>query len=208
MTMPSRNILKLDAAEEYYHVYARGCNKQVIFIDATDCAYFLSLFERYLTAKVHHDRNGLTYPTFHGKVELLCYCLMRNHFHLLIYQRDIRQIRSLMQCLMSSYVRYFNTKYKRRGPLFESRYKAASVRHEAYFQHISRYIHLNPFHWERYPYSSLPYYFCDKPDRPEWLLPQVIESQFENKQQYWEFLHDYKEGKAIIDAIKDSLADH
>ena len=204
--MPSRNVLKVDAAEEYYHVYARGNNKQPVFLVDADYRYFLSLLERYLAVEVHKDKNGVDYPNFQHRLDLVCYCLMKNHFHLLIYQREIHNLKLFMQCLMSSYVSYFNRKYLRRGPLFESRYKASMVAHDAYFQHISRYIHLNPAQWRVYPYSSLPYYFS--PEKPDWLHAKGIESQFACKLDYMRFLSDYEENKIIIDSIKSSLADY
>ena len=103
---------------------------------------------------------------------------------------------SLMQSLMTSYSKYFNLKYKHSGPLFESRYKAVRIDSEAYLEHISRYIHLNPRYWKRYPYSSLQYYFTA--GEIGWLRPEKVEDLFENKALYLTFLEDYEDQKEIL----------
>jgi len=156
--MPSRNIIRFDSPDSYYHVYSRGSNKQQLFLDYADYMYFEKLFARYLSKKATLDKNGLAYPNYNGHIELSTYCLMNNHFHLLIYQTDVGVMTKFMRSLMTSYGRYFNLKYKRTGPVFESRYKAAQITSQGYLEHISRYIHLNPRYWERYAYSSLKYY--------------------------------------------------
>lgn len=105
---------------------------------------------------------------------------------------------------MTSYSRYFNLKYKRSGALFETRYKASRIEQDIYLEHISRYIHLNPRYWFRYPYSSLPYYFND---RPNWFQPARIETMFANRAAYITFLKDYEGQKAALEEVKYSLAD-
>ncbi len=203
--MPSRNVLKSLAPDSYYHLYARGSSKQAIFLDDADFTYFLSLFARYLSKKQTVSNTGVLYPNFYGRVELLTYCLMGNHFHLLIWQKDATAMTELMRSIMTSYSRYFNLKYKRSGSLFESRYKASKINQNKYLEHISRYIHLNPRYWQRYPYSSLGYYFDE---RPEWLKPDTIEALFMGRTVYMQFLRDYEEQKAILEEIKYTLADN
>ena len=202
--MPSRNIVKLLASESFYHVYARGASKQTIFLDDSDFQYFLGLFARYLSVNVTLGKTGIPYPNFSKRIHLLAYCLMGNHFHLLIWQEDKTAMPNFMRSVMTSYSRYFNLKYKRSGALFESRYKASLIDQGNYLEHISRYIHLNPRYWRRYRYSSLPYYFME---RPEWLMPNKIESIFETRAEYLQFLKDYTEQKAMLDEIKYCLAD-
>ena len=203
--MPSRNVLKLDASETYYHVYARGISRGKIFFINEDYEYFLSLCARYLSSEQVKDRNGLSYPHLFGQVEIVCYCLMPNHFHMLIYQRDAGSMKTLMRCLLTSYSRYFNKKYKRSGSLFESRYKASMVVQQKYLEHITRYIHLNPKLWRQFPYSSLQYYFNE--GRPEFIVPDKIEDLFENKEIYLQFLEQYVKTKAEIDKTKYELPD-
>ena len=203
--MPSRNVIKLDAPESYFHIYARGSNKQVIFQDDSDYSYFIHLLERYLSPKAAANRYGYVYPSYTKDLKLLAYCLMPNHIHLLVYQEKEGAKTALMRSLMTSYSRYYNLKYKRTGPLFESRYKASMISQQDYLEHISRYIHLNPRSWRRYPFSSLMYYL-DEP-APAWLQSEQIKDLFADKQAYLTFVMDYVEHKDMLDTIKHELAD-
>lgn len=81
--MPSRNVLKVDIPDSYYHIYARGASRQEIFREAADYYVFLELFRRYLSPEEIKDSAGIPYTKLHNDIELLCYCLMPNHFHLL-----------------------------------------------------------------------------------------------------------------------------
>jgi len=203
--MPSRNVRKPDAAESYYHIYARGNNKQPIFLDVTDYQYFISLFARYLSAEPQHDKTGVPYAHYRGSIELLAYCLMPNHFHLFVYQRDQSAMSGFMKSIMTSYGRYFNLKYKRTGSIYESTYKASLISTDAYLMHISRYIHLNPRRWRRYVFSSIAYYTGAKP--PEWLTPRRVTNLFSSPRAYLQFLRDYEGRKSILDELKHELAD-
>lgn len=203
--MPSRNIIKVNTPDSYYHVYARGINKQKLFLEANDYRYFLSIFERYLSKKRAVDKVGVAYPHYYGKVELLAYCLMQNHFHLLLYQVEAGAMEKLMRSIMTSYSRYFNLKYKRTGSLYESRYKAALIDKDNYLQHISRYIHLNPRTWKTYRYSSLVHY--SQGSELEWFTPTKVLELFSDKEDYMQFVADYEEHKEILDELKYQLAD-
>jgi putative transposase len=202
--MPGRNILKQDVADSFQHIYARGHSKHKIFVDEQDYIRFLNLLERYLSAEEAKDANGVSYPNFFNKVELLAYVLMPNHFHLLIHQRQPGEMTNLMRSVMTSYSRYFNTKYKRTGSLFESRYKASMISDPAYLEHISRYIHLNPKHWRDYAYSSLPYYL--QQEQVSWIRPKRILEIFGEPAKYLEFVSDYVEQKKMLDILKQELA--
>ena len=202
--MPSRNIIKIDSPESYYHIYARGSGKLPIFLEPLDFVYFENLLARYLGPKPVQGKFGYTYPNYRDKVELLAYCLMNNHFHLLLYQADARFMTTFMRSLMTSYSRYFNLKYKRTGPLFESRYKACRVDQQSYLEHISRYIHLNPRYWRRYSPSSLKYYLDTR--APEWLKIDRISSLFNGQDEYLKFLRDYEDHKQMLGEIKHELA--
>lgn len=204
--MPSRNVIKHDVAGGYYHIYSRGVDKRQIFIDSKDYTIFLNLLKRYLSKQAVKDRDGVTYPHLYGRLEVLSYCLMPNHFHLFIYQDEKMAMQRLMRGVMTSYSKYFNKKYARRGPLFESRYKAVLVTDQSYVEHISRYIHLNPKDWQNYPYSSLPYLLGEL--SAEWVVPRKVSEQFSSKKEYLNFLKDYEDHKRILDEIKSGLADH
>lgn len=202
--MPRRNVVKQDVADSFQHVYARGHSKHKIFIDEQDYITFLKLLQRYLSAEEAHDAYGVSYPNFYNKLELLAYCLMPNHFHLLIYQRQPQAMGQFMQSVLTSYSRYFNKKYKRSGSLFESRYKASMIGDESYLEHVSRYIHLNPRHWRDYEYSSLPYYL--QRDEVSWIRPKRILELFETPDAYLEFVGNYTEQKKLLDILKQELA--
>lgn len=203
--MPSRNIIKIDVPKSYYHIYARGASKQPIFIEPSDYKYFESLLARYLSKNPAISKEGVPYPHLTGSIALLAYCLMGNHFHLLVYQEESGSMARLMRSLMTSYSRYFNHKYKRTGSLFESRYKASRIDRQSYLQHISLYIHLNPRYWKTYSYSSLRYY--KKGKSPGWLQIDEILSLFGSVQKYMNFVGDYEDQKHMLDIIKHELAD-
>jgi len=165
---------------------------------------FLTLLQRYLSAEEAHDPYGVPYPNFYNKLELLAYCLMPNHIHLLIYQHQPGAMARFMQSLLTSYSRYFNKKYKRSGSLFESRYKASMISDDSYLEHISRYIHLNPRGWREYEYSSLSYYLHQ--DTVSWIRPKRIIDSFSTPEDYLVFMENYAEQKKLLDIIKHELA--
>jgi putative transposase len=202
--MPSRNVIKIDLAESYYHVYFRGSNKSKIFRDSSDYEKMLQLFSRYLSLKEAKNSAGVSFPNYSNRVELIAFCLMPNHVHLFIYQHQQGAMAEFMRSVLTSYSMYFNKKYKRTGPLFESRYKASLITNDAYFQHVSRYIHLNPRQWKTYEYSSLPYYLHQVTD--EWIVPRKIMDDFASPDEYLKFVEDYDEAKDMIDILKHELA--
>lgn len=201
--MPSRNVLKVDIPESYYHVYVRGASRQAIFLDNDDYGYFLSLFRRYLAKNEITDRDGVPYAKLFDAVEVLAYCLMGNHFHLLVYQHEQGAMQRLMRGVMTAYSIYFNKKYDRSGGLFESRYKASRISSDEYLLHISRYIHLNPDEWSDYPYSSLRIY---KGEVSDWVHPEKILALFPSRAAYLEFVADYKDIRDELETIKHELA--
>lgn len=111
-----------------------------------------------------------------------------------------------MKSIMTSYGMYFNRKYKRVGPVFQSRYRANRINQEGYLDHISRYIHLNPRDWKEYSYSSLRYY--EGKASADWIDPSEILQLFPSIAQYLEFVRDYDGYKAMLDEINWELADN
>lgn len=160
--MPAKNSTKLYIKNGYYHLYNRGVEKRVIFEDKQDHAVFLSYLKEYLLPKDEKGlRKKLVDPlissqerdkilkalrmnNFSTEVNLLAYCLMPNHFHLLVKQSHETTIDSLMNSLCTRYSMYFNKKYKRVGPLYQGVYKAVIVDSDSQLLHLSRYIHRNP----------------------------------------------------------------
>lgn len=111
-----------------FHVISRGCSRQIIFEDDDDRAFFMTRLRACL-------------KSFDGA--LFCWCLMDNHFHLLVKMEDGR-LSDFMHRLLSMYAGYFNRVHGRSGPLFESRFKSEPVDADGYFLDVVRYIHRNP----------------------------------------------------------------
>lgn len=161
--MPAKNVIKEYRANGYYHLYNRGVEKREIFIDRQDEEVFLSYLKEYLTPKdTEKLRRAISDSqlTYNGRVEvarllrmnnfsdsivLMAYCLMGNHFHLLVKQTQERTIEAFMRSLCTRYVQYFNKRHGNRvGGLFQSTYKAVVIQSEEQLWHLSRYIHRNP----------------------------------------------------------------
>jgi hypothetical protein len=148
--MPSKHSIKEYCPGAYYHIYNRGVEKRTVFQDDADYKTFLGYLHLYLTDP---DLSGdsrkarppsLPIKNYTGNITLLSYCLMPNHFHLFIRQKEFDDISHFMRSLMSEYVRFFNTKYERVGSLFQGPYKAVKVTSESQWIYLSKYIHRNP----------------------------------------------------------------
>lgn len=202
--MPSRNVLKVDIPDSFYHVYARGHGRRTVFKDNEDYEIFLNLFKRHLDTESVHDRNGRQYKHLRGEIELNCFCVLPNHFHLLLFQYNEGAMQQLMRSVMTAYGQYFNKKYNSSGSVFESTYKASVITIDEYLMHISRYIHLNPVDWSEYRYSSINYYLGEMP--PTWLHPERVLELFNGHRHYREFVEDYEDYKKQLDLIKRELA--
>jgi putative transposase len=205
--VPQKNTIKEYAPESYYHVYSRGTNKQPIFLDKRDYDYFISLLERYLSSAQKFSRkDGVAYPTYRDDIQLEAYCLMRNHFHFLIYtNHDGELLGRFMASLKTSYSMYFNLRHKRVGSVFESRYKAKLIHDQSYLIHIHRYIHLNPRRWRTHRYSSFKLIFAQ--NRYDWLKPSALLAEFDCPEDYLNFLADYEDHKGEAELLKYMLAD-
>lgn len=203
--MVSRNRIKQYVNESYYHVYNRGVAKRVIFKDEDDYAVFLNLLKRYLDNTPEKDSSGREYDWLHHEIELLAFCLMPNHYHLLLYAKDASAMTRLLRGVATSYSIYFNKKYERVGPLFQDRFKASWILQDSYLSHVSRYIHLNPKQWRSWEFSSLPYFIGKK--SAAWVRPQRIMELFEGED-YLAFVSDYVSYKKELDELKYVLADY
>lgn len=203
--MPSRNILKAYVPQAYYHLYNRGVDRQTIFHDAADYAVFMNLLKRHLSLDPLRDKFGRDYRHLRPDIALLAFCLMPNHFHLLVYQSNERGIEELMRSIATAYSMYYNRKYGHIGPVFQGAFKGVLISNDSYLQHISRYIHLNPRDYRHYAYSSYSAYLGRI--EYEWLDPAPIMELFESTEDYAEFVADYVGQKALLDEIKPFLAD-
>ncbi len=201
--MPSKNTVRYYDAPAFYHVYNRGAHKQPIFGDDKDREKFLSLLGRHLDAgDAMRDANGNEYAKY--TVDVVAYCLMSNHFHLLLYQGDdIEAISKLMKSVTIAYTMYFNRKYKHQGTIFQGVFRASHIDDESYLLHMSRYIHMNPRSYLTYRWSSIAFYLGET--APVWVKSGRIEATTQAK--YREFLREYEGRKAEIALLKDQLAD-
>lgn len=201
--MPIRNVPKVFVNNSFYHVYNRGWNLGKVFLDEDDYNYFESLLAKYLSPEQTVEKSGKVNRHFYPEVHLLAYCLMGNHFHMLLYQySEETAITRLMKSVMASYSAYFNRKYNRRGALFESTYKAVRIDDDVQLQHITRYIHLNHARYETWKHSSYGDYIGTP--RP-WVDSSPILELFSSVQQYEEFVADYEEVQRERDDIKREL---
>lgn len=200
--MPSKNRIKVYVPGAYYHVYNRGVEKRLIFQDDRDYAVFLNLLKRYLDSESYFDPSNREYPKYADGVDLLAYCMMPNHFHLLLYLKDDESLKKLMQSVCTAYVRYFNEIYKRVGPLFQDRFKASHILDEVYLQHISRYIHLNPRDWRTSLHTSLPYWLGNK--FADWIHPDELNSM--TSKEYMDFLQNHEDYLESLSLIESRLA--
>ena len=201
--MPTRNRVKIYVPDSYYHLYNRGWNRTRIFEDEDDYTYFEWLLARHLSPDPVKDKKGREFRHLREAGDLAAYCLMPNHFHILVYQRDEHAISLLMSSVLTAYTMYFNKKYKRRGPLFESTYKAVLINDYTQLMHITRYIHLNHAQWKTWRHSS---YLDYLKEAREWIATEGILDLFVSRAAYAVFVQDYEELQRERDAIKISLA--
>ena len=159
--------LRIEYPGAFYHVINRGNAKEKIFLSNRDREKFLEYLE------VAVDRFSLIVHS---------YCLMDNHYHLLIETPEAN-ISKAMHWLDVSYAVYFNRKRKRSGHLFQGRFKATIVNADEYLKVLSRYIHLNPVRSkfvktpDEYPWSSYGT-FIGKAKEPEWLETNYLLAYF------------------------------
>ena len=201
--MPSKNIIRYYDTDRYYHVYNRGVEKRIIFLDDEDYAVFVNLFKRYLSDEPSSDNKGRNYDWFSEDIELLAFCLMPNHFHLLVYQIHLGAITNLLRSICATYTMYFNKKYDRVGPLFQGKFKASSIQNDAYLSYISRYIHRNPINYMSWEWSSLPYWISIK--HSSWLKNSRLNSM--SPEQYIEFINDEDDFESSLDDMQNEMID-
>ncbi len=200
--MPGKNALKIYVENGFYHVYNRGVEKRNIFLDEQDYNVFLNYLKIYLSnrdelislikkqADLSDDQKNkeisklMTLKNYFNKIELICYVLMPNHFHLEIKQKNKSDMEDFMRSLITKYSKYFNKRYDRVGPLFQGRYNAVLITNERYLLHLGRYIHLNPQEiivnkqsLSSYPWSSYPAYINKL--SVSWLNKNYFFSNFE-----------------------------
>lgn len=172
-----RRLAREDIPGAWHHVMNRGAAQQPIFRSRVDAERFEELIgigaERHL-------------------VEVHAYCLMTNHFHLLLHVPD-GGVGRFMHLLQSTYSGWFNRKHQRDGGLFRARYNARTVHSVEYRTIVGRYIHRNPLDVRPvvplpdYRWSSLRSYVGLQPP-PPWLRTDALLASFTSRQTYGAFV--------------------
>ncbi len=142
------------STDEIYHVYNRGVEKRNIFLNEKDhLRFILNLYEFNNSVPAHNVGYNferlpievrLQYPRKETLVEILAFCMMPNHYHLLVKPAKEAGLTDFMRKLGTGYTNYFNLKYNRVGALFQGKFKSVLLKQEAHFQHLPHYMHLNP----------------------------------------------------------------
>ncbi len=187
--MPRRNLVF--AENEYYHFYNRGNNRERIFCDRENYLFFLQRVRDYLLPCL----------------DIIAYCLMPNHYHLLVRINVSKTsevletsevsaiVSNAMKLFSISYTKAMNKKYNRVGSLFQGAFQAKYIGADNYLLHLSRYIHINPVvanlvkrpeDWEFSSYCA--YIGTREGTQPK---PEIILSQFPSQQAYNEFVESY-----------------
>jgi REP element-mobilizing transposase RayT len=163
----------------FYHIYNRGNNRQLIFFERENYIYFLQLVRRYLIV---------------NSVDIVAYCLMPNHYHFLVYLRD-KTLSDAMKLLSLAYTKAINKRFNRSGVLFQGRFQSIHVTETDYLIHLSRYIHLNPVkaklvqqpeEWEFSSYSE--YAGLRSGTLPK---TEYVKAQIQDELVYQQFLADH-----------------
>lgn len=200
-----------------YHIYNRGVEKRNIFTLDENYLRYIELMCYYsktprpkFSDLTINQRNKIVFDNKGNKlVSIHCYCLMPNHFHLLLTQQNDNGIRDFINHISIGYSKYFNILNQRVGHLYQGAFKAVTIENNEQLLHISRYIHLNPLvggivdRLDNYPFSSYKEYinkkykgFCEK---------DIILNQFSSSRAYSKFINDYKDYALKLNEIKKLL---
>ena len=159
----------------YYHLYNRGCNKELIFQKEQDYQKLLQI---------------ITESQIGEYLELCAFSLMPNHYHFLVKQISSKPVSSWIKFIFNRYVKQYNIKYNRIGTLFESKVKVKLINKLEYLGNITHYIHSNPNADFLFEYCSLNYLKKDTI-----VNLNYYNEFFNNMTQYFEQFEDYKKSK-------------
>lgn len=203
---------------EFYHIYNRGVDKRKIFINNKDHERFIKLLFFCNDSKSVELRNvGKTkfadYKIRKKLVDLGAFCLMPNHFHLLVRERIENGISLFMKKVLTAYVMYFNIVNKRKGRLFESSFQASHADTDEYLKYLFAYINLNPLklfdpQWkekgirdnnksinflENYEFSSFQDYFGEDRDHSSLLEKKSFPDYFSEEDSFKKYIFEWIE---------------
>ena len=197
------------APGEHYHLFNRAVNKQVIFHDVRDYARFLFLI-LYFQSEIKFPQIGRIVKEFvksrafdtgdeqeiskNRTVELVAFCIMPNHFHLIVKELEEGGIADYMQRVLTAYSKYYNVKYEKSGHVFQGPYRVVHIENDRQMLYLSAYVHRNPRELKgwlgregSYPWSS----YTDFVERNRWsklLMPDIILGSFKGPEKYKKYL--------------------
>ena len=191
--------LRIEFAGALYHVTSRGDGREAIFLDDEDKSLFLGVF-----SEVIRDFNWAVHA----------YCLMGNHYHLLVETPDGNLSKGMRQ-LNGVYTQRFNRRHGRVGHVFQGRYKAIMVQKESYLMELARYVVLNPVrarmvrHPEQWPWSSYRATagVCEAPPwlTTDWLLGVFSTRRDEATSRYAAFVAEGKKQPAPWEKLRNQI---
>ncbi len=180
----------------YYHIYNRGVGKSILFRKPTNYLYVIEKLQKY---------------SLENLVSVIAYCLMPNHYHLLLRQDGKQPAGNVPQSIFNSYSKAYNLKYSHSGTLFEGRFRAKPVKTTSHLLHLCRYIHGNPvkddlvtdladWRWSNY----LEWIGKRKSSLVD---DEFIKTQFVNGQEYKDFLFQYLKSFELPYDVKNFVYD-
>lgn len=212
--MPSKYVIRNFSENKIYHVFNRGVEKRKIFMDEQDYNIFLFYIFIYIAPLEDVLKKYPLLPlrlqgrNLSSEIEIVSYCLMPNHFHLLIKQNNKDSISKFIKQLTNAYTLYFNQKYKRVGGLMQGRFKAVDIDTDDLLIHISRYIHLNPVEAgltkdiKSYKWSSLSGYLDNS---NSFISKNIILNYFSSPKGYKNFVLDQVDYAKKLELIKHTV---
>ena len=208
---------------EIYHVFTKSIAGFRIFNDQDEFSRIKEIsryyqqkdlpmkFSRY--KQLQEDIGTPPGPSYSGEriVDIIAYCFMPTHIHLVLKQLEDNAISLYMNNVLNSYTRYFNIRHKRKGPLWEGRFKKVRVENDEQLLHLTRYVHLNPVtssliaRPEQWSASSYQEYL--NRDQPLGRITEFEDVLAINPREYQEFVEEQKEYQQELKKIKDMLFD-
>lgn len=142
-------------SDRWYHVWNRGIDGAEVFLDDADRRVFTGLFARYLSTQPQLDARGRRYAQMRDMIQLGTFCLVPNHFHLLLRTMlDPAAMTSFVTRVKIGYAQHFRVKYGGRGPLFETRFQADRIESRRRLLTCAAYVNLNHRNDPDYQFSG------------------------------------------------------